>query len=192
MDQQGKRQPIVLAVVPCYRGIAFVTFSGPWLPIDWGIKWTEADNPRGVRAVRELIDGCRPDVLVFEDYGGEGSRRGKRIETLLDAIKELAREKKIATRQYSRAQIRDCFVEDGAFTKYEIAQIIAQQYPRLVPLLPPKRKIWLAEHPNMYIFDACSFALTYFCHLTLTNSAGKPWRRVRSWVAAMPVWRSRD
>jgi hypothetical protein len=168
-------QPRVLAIAPCVQGIGFVVFNGPRLPIDWGVKWTRDDkNAKGIKNVAELIDRYQPDLVVFEDYRGDGSRRAKRIEDLLDAIAELVRGRKIQTATYSRNQVRRIFATDAAAvttgaaattavtTKYRIAKAIAGEIPELAPRLPGERKIWLPEHANMSIFDAASLALTYF------------------------------
>ncbi len=163
MSTKSIREPRVLAVAPFVSGVAYVLFNGPWLPIDWGIKWIRSDkNAVGVKKVAGLIEKYQPDILVFEDHSGRGSRRAKRIETLLDDMREIAEREKVEPRRYSRGQIRDVFSAYGAVTKYDIAKAIAEQYPDFAPRLPGLRKIWLPEHPNMSIFDAASLALTYF------------------------------
>ena len=163
MSTKSIREPRVLAVAPFVSGIAYVLFNGPWLPIDWGIKWIRSDkNKKGSEKVAGLIRRYQPDILVFEDHSGPGSRRAKRIETLLDDMREITKREKIEPRGYSRGQIRDVFSAHGAITKYDIAKAIAEQYPDFAPKLPGPRKIWLPEHPNMSIFDAASLALTYF------------------------------
>ena len=153
----------VLAVAPCVQGIGFIVFNGPRLPIDWGVRWTrEEKNAKGAAKVAALIDRYQPDVVVFEDHHGEGSRRAKRIEDLLDAISTLASRQNIETARYSRHNVRNRFPTDGAATKFRIAKSIAEELPDLAPRLPAERKIWLPEHANMSIFDAASLALTHF------------------------------
>jgi len=161
----------VLAIAPCVQGIGFVVFIGPRLPIDWGIKWTRDEkNAKGVAKVAELIDRYQPDIVVFEDHHGEGSRRAKRIEDLLDAIAVLVRRQNIKTAHFSRHGVRQLFAADGAVTKYQIAKAIAAEIPELAPRFPGERKIWLPEHANMSIFDAASFALTHFA--TIAQKGG--------------------
>jgi len=173
MSTKSIREPRVLAVAPFVSGFAYVLFNGPWLPIDWGIKWIRSDkNAAGVKKVAGLIKKYQPDILVFEDHTGPGSRRAKRIETLLDDIREIAEREKVEPRRYSRGQIREVFATHGAVTKYDIAKAIAEQYPDFAPRLPGPRKIWLPEHPNMSIFDAVSLALTYFS--CTTPALGRP------------------
>ena len=163
MNSNSINEARVLAVAPCVQGIGFIVFNGDRLPVDWGIKWTRNEkNAKGLTKVAKLIDRYRPDVVVFEDHHGEGSRRAKRIEDLLDAIAALVRRQKPETARYSRRHVRRRFAAAGATTKFQIAQSIAKELPELASRLPAERKIWLPEHANMSIFDAASLALTHF------------------------------
>jgi Holliday junction resolvasome RuvABC endonuclease subunit len=165
-------EPRVLGIAPCVQGIGFIVFNGPRVPIDWGIKWTRGEkNVKGVVKVAELIERYQPNVVVFEDHHGEGSRRGKRIEVLLNAIAALVRRQNIKTARYSRGRVRQFFVSDGAVTKFQIAKAIVEEIPELAPRMPGERKIWLPEHANMSIFDAASLALTYFATITQEGRA---------------------
>jgi len=157
----------ILAIAPCVQGIGFIVFNGPQMPIDWGVKWTRVEkNALGVAKIAELIDRYQPEMVVLEDPHGEGSRRAKRIEDLLDDIASMVRRRNIAIARYSRAQVRRHFAGDGNATKYRIAKAIAQYLPDLAPRLPAERKIWLPEHANMSLFDAASLALTHFAAIT--------------------------
>lgn len=153
----------VLGIAPCVQGIGFVVFDGPKLPIDWGVKWARGDkNEKGVASMASLIQRYQPDLVVFEDHRGEGSRRAKRIEDLLDAIASLVARRGIPSVRYSRNRVRRHFAAEGAATKYQIATVIAAAFPELAPRLPAVRKIWLPEHANMSLFDAVAFVLTHF------------------------------
>ncbi len=163
MNSSKINKVCVLSIAPCVQGIGFIVFNGPRLPIDWGVKWTRDEkNTQGVAKVAQLIECYRPDVVVFEDYQGEGSRRAKRVEDLLDAIAALVCRRNISTASYSRGSVRQLFATSGAVTKFQIATDIAEEIPELAPRLPLERKIWLPEHANMSIFDAASLALTYY------------------------------
>jgi hypothetical protein len=109
--------------------------------------------------MRELLAFYRPDMLITEDYKGAGSRRGSRIRELIDAISDLAAKEGVASRSFSRAEVRDCF---GLTAKRAIAQSIAQEFPELEPRLPPVRKIWMSEDARMNIFDAVGLGMTFF------------------------------
>ena len=171
MNSKTINEQRVLSVAPCVQGIGFVVFNGPRLLIDWGVKWTRDEkNARGVAKVSELIDRYQPDVVILEDHHGEGARRTKRVENLLDAIATLVHRQNIKTARYSRGRVRQIFVTNGAVTKFQIAKAIAEKSPELAPRLPGERKIWLPEHANMSIFDAASLALTYFA--TIVQEGG--------------------
>jgi Holliday junction resolvasome RuvABC endonuclease subunit len=157
----------MLAIAPCVQGIGFIVFNGPQMPIDWGVKWTRNEkNRKGVAKITELIDRYQPEIVVFEDPHGEGSRRSKRINDLLDEIASLVHRRNIVIARYSRAQVRRHFAGDGTATKYRIAKAIVKYLPDLAPRLPVERKIWLPEHANMSVFDAASLALTHFAAIT--------------------------
>lgn len=166
MKQRRMKGIVVLAIFPSRIGFGFAVFRGPWVPLDWGqrrVRGTKrGKNKQSLAQVSEIIEWYRPDVIVLEDYAGEGSRRTKRIQELIQDIDALAAEKKIRTYSYSRALIRECFSEFGAWTKQEIAGAIAESLPVFASLVPPVRKIWMAEHPRMNVFDAVSLALTFF------------------------------
>jgi Holliday junction resolvasome RuvABC endonuclease subunit len=171
MNSTTINEALVLAIAPCVQGIGFIVFNGPHLPIDWGVKWTRYEkNAKGVAKIAELIERYQPEIVVFENHRGEGARRAKRIEDLLDTIAELVRRRNIETACYSRRHVRHHFGGDGAATKFRIAKAIAGTLPELAPRLPAKRKIWLPEHADMSIFDAASLALTHFA--TVTQAAG--------------------
>jgi Holliday junction resolvasome RuvABC endonuclease subunit len=166
MNSNRKNEARVLAIAPCVQGIGFIVFNGPRLPIDWGIKWTRNQkNAKGLAKIAELIDRYQPDVVILEDHRGEGSRRAKRIEDLLDAIAALGHRRNIETARYSRRHVRHRFAAAGAATKFRVAKSIAKELPELAPRLPAERKIWLPEHANMSIFDAASLALTHFAEI---------------------------
>jgi hypothetical protein len=154
---------LILAVFPSVRGFGFALFHGAWVPLDWGFRHVDGDkNQACLERVGKLIDEYAPDVLLLEDHAGEGSRRSRRVETLIDDLASEASRRGIAVARYSRDQIRECFATFGATTKYEIAQAISRSLPEFPPQLPPERKIWLPEDYRMSIFDAVSLIFTHF------------------------------
>lgn len=136
-----------------------------------GFKDGKNKNTHCLLKAVELIQMYRPDVVVLEDYRGEGSRRCARIERLIRDIETLARQKHIKTCSYSRSQIRECFAEFKAWTKQEIANVIGETLPAFKPLVPRPLKIWEKEHPRMSVFDAISLSFTYFYFLVKKKAA---------------------
>jgi hypothetical protein len=161
MTLRRSNTQLVCAIYPSTRGFGYAIFERPHSLVDWGVKaiHSRQKNLASLRKVRELLSFYRPDVLVLEDYRGRGSRRAKRIQTLINLIAAHAAEERIATASFSRSDVRACF---GLTTKREIAETIVREFPELEPRLPPVRKIWMSEDVRMNIFDAAALAVTFF------------------------------
>ena len=155
---------IVFAVFPSAKGFGYAVFEGPTSLLDWGVKGARGGkkNSESLKRIRELLTFYRPDVLVLEDHQGQGSRRAKRIQKLIDAMTALAAKERVATASFSRAEVRACFSPTGWTTKRQIAEAIAREFPELEPRLPPVRRIWMSEDARMNIFDAAALAMTFF------------------------------
>lgn len=80
--------PRTLALYVARRGIAFALFTAPLEPQDWGTKDVcGADmHANGMRAVLQLVERYRPDVVVIEDASERSSRRFPRIRAMYRAI----------------------------------------------------------------------------------------------------------
>jgi Holliday junction resolvasome RuvABC endonuclease subunit len=156
---------LVLALYPFTRGLAFTLFEEPLSPIDWGVKDLRGDtrNARSLDAAKQLIDRLQPDVVVLESCSGPDARRSQRILRLQRLITNYASGQAVEIHSFSRRQIRKCFQNVGAATRYEIAQSIAARVDAFGHRLPPVRKIWMSEPSRMALFDAASIAMTYYC-----------------------------
>ena len=163
MSRAYTKDICVLAIDPSTRGFGFAILEGPNRLIDWGVKETKTDKKRRtLKQIDDLIAVYLPSVIVVEDYAGKGSRRCRRIERLINDISKLASKRQIKVRSFSRARVKQTFAECGASNKQEIAIVIANRFPELVPRLPRFRKPWMSEDYRMSIFDAVALALTFF------------------------------
>ena len=162
MGKREKRERLILAISPTARGFGFVVLEGCNRTIDWGAKEARGDKNRVVLAkAAELMSCYTPDLLVLENVEGPESRRANRIRNLHRKLAELAKAREISVRRFARSEIKAAFASRKASTRYEIAQLISQELPDLVPWLPPPRKIWMSEDRRLSIFDAASLALTF-------------------------------
>jgi hypothetical protein len=149
----------ILAVDPMSRGVGFAVLEGQDHLIDWGIRTTgRADNAKSARVIDKLIDRFRPDVLVLEDWDSAGSRRCRRVETLLSQI-AASEGRRVLVRLVSRREIRAIGHLPLTSTKHGRASLLAERFPELHPFLPPVRKPWMPEDDRMAIFDALSLAV---------------------------------
>ena len=149
----------VLAIDPTTRGIGFAVLEGPERLVDWGVKQAGEDkNAECVEIVRELIDRYRRHALVIEDAQDESSLRRERVGELLEDIRRMARERRVKVLDVTPNRIRQAF----APKKDVIAAAIAGRFPELQPRLPKMRTLRMSEQYKMPVFDAMSFALTFF------------------------------
>lgn len=160
-----RHRDLVLAVHPFTRGIAFTLFEGPLSPIDWGVKDIRGrqKNVASLEAIKRLIERLQPDILVLQDLAGPSERRSQRVRRLQRLIEIYAQAEALEVHRYTREDIRECFKEAGASTRYEIAQAIASQVHAFGHRLPPVRKIWKSEDARMGLFDAASLVMTFYC-----------------------------
>ena len=167
----------VLTVDPYDRGLGFAVFEGPNKLVDWGLS--DAANRKSAHLIAllaKLITCYRPDVLVTEDGASKGSSRKSHTRLVLRRIRNFAKRHRVRVRMYSRAEVEDTFALIGASkNKYQIATMIADWFPELAPRLPEPQKPWTGENRSMNVFDAVSFALTFFhqenvCLLTARRS----------------------
>ena len=153
----------VLAIDPTSKGFGYAVLEGPDELIDWGVKEDRQNrNTRCLKQIAGLIERWRPDVFVVEEVRGKSSRRSLRVRELITETLNLAAVKGIRRFTITRPMIRITFATDGVLTKHHIATDIARRFPELARRLPPLRKPWISEPARMSIFDAVSYALTYY------------------------------
>ena len=161
--------PLVLAFYPSTRGVSFVLFQDPSIPLDWGIKEIRGKekNARTLAVARKLLDRYSPDVLVLEATATKASRRRPRVRVLYGAIVRAAKAKHVEVHRYTKAEVHEHFARHAVRTKHDIAKVIAKEIPAYALRLPPVRKIWMNEDPRQSLFDAAALGLT---HYSLTTS----------------------
>ena len=159
-NESGTR---VIALDPTSHGFGFVVFEGGTRLVDWGHAHARpCTNEKCLEMVAKLFVYYLPHVVVMEDWDRKESRRGTRVRKLFTQIVGFTEASNARVARYSQKDIQKAFSTDGSPTKYEIAQMIALEFPELSYRLPPPRKIWMSEDERMSIFDAAALALTFF------------------------------
>src|ERR1700730_9487939 len=158
------KRNLIFAIHLQTRGFAYVLFDEARIPIDWGVYDARgADkNARSLIRINALLELHTPDVMVLQDMSERGTPRARRIRELNRRAAELADQRGVRVKTYSRAQVIEYFAEFGAGTKHTIAEAIAKQIPALGLYVPPARKRWMTEHVRMGIFDAAALAWMFF------------------------------
>jgi hypothetical protein len=149
----------VLAVDIASRGLGFVLLEGPLALIDWGFY--NAREDRDARCLAQLawmLTKFSPDALVIEELGRK-TRRPARVTALAKAFAAAAQEHGVACHRVSRQTVRSSF--PSSRDKYDIAHALAERFPEISSICPPRRKFWNTEDPRINIFDALSFAVAH-------------------------------
>jgi hypothetical protein len=102
---------LVLAIHLQSRGFAFVLFEGWPALVDWGVYDARGrdKNARCLDRINSLLALHTPDVLVLQDMSEDGTHRARRIRNLNRDVAELADQRGIDVRMYSRAQVIEQF-----------------------------------------------------------------------------------
>jgi len=158
-EQSNEKRVLALDVHP--RSFGFVVFEGPNHILDWGIK---SFRP-GVNAVKipaakkllALLDEFTPSAVVIRERRTRSAKKPK----LLTIIERQARSRKIPLRFITPRDVNRAFVGFES-NKYQVASVLAKQFPALASKLPPKRKCWQSEDYRMGIFDAAAVGVAYF------------------------------
>jgi len=155
---------ISLAVAPSNRGFGFAVFEGQSILVDWRVKTVKGDkNEQTLAKLKALISQYQPAVLVIQDYSAHGSRRSPRIQELGRSIMALASEQGISVASIPDRELRRVFFGNRRGTKFEIARILADQFPEeLGARLPRQRKPWMSQDYRMDIFDAVALSVAFW------------------------------
>ena len=154
---------LVYAVYPNSTGFGYVYMENARKLIDYGsVRINPISNRKLLARIIKDLKYFRPTILILNDPEGISSRTGRRTKNLISKVLEFAKSENLTHVQYSRDQIRDVFKEFNATTKYEISQVLIQEFTELEPKRPKERKLWDSECRHMPIFEALSLAITWY------------------------------
>lgn len=135
-----------------------MVFEGPEELLDWGAR----SFRQGVNAVRVPL---RPKVArLLDDYLPELVLLEQPRTTTLERIEEIQKQTQIhevPIRLLSPKLIHEAFGGRND-NKHQIASAVAERFPELRSILPPKRKPWQSEDYRMAILDAAARGIAYF------------------------------
>jgi hypothetical protein len=161
---QAQNDPTrIFALDPTTKGFGYAILETPFRLVDWGLAHVSGEKESGaVARFEELLDQCRPDIVILEDPSAPGSRRRPRVQKLLEKLRDTVREHGIAVHMIPRLAVIECFSSpEKRATKYSIMQYLAETFPELAVKVPRRRKAWQSEDERMATFDALALAVTY-------------------------------
>ena len=139
-----KRNKRILAIDPGSREMGLAVLDGGEL-IYHGVKSLKKCRPKDKlhEAVKEILTRLIIEygvkVLAVEN-GMVSQIASPLFQTVFDAIKELAKQKRLKVTTYSPNTVRKHVCQDGKATKRRTARIIADRYPELEIYLEQKKR----------------------------------------------------
>jgi Holliday junction resolvasome RuvABC endonuclease subunit len=150
----------IVSIYPTSHGFGFAVFEDGTTLIDWGHAHVRpATHSRCLERIVELLSWYTPSMVVMEDVQDRKSRRGDRVQKLLNAVAAFVARSNTLVAKYNEEDVRKAFLPTGNVTKHDMAKIIAAQLPELRFQVPPPRKIWMSEDERMSIFHAAALCL---------------------------------
>lgn len=165
----------VLGLHPTVAGMGWVLATSPLSLVDWGIVYPGSNkNAKALRRAEYLIKTFSPSVIVMRHAAGTSRKRVKRIQSLMNSVKHLAKRNGIEFKVYSAGEVKGRFERFGVATRHEIAAFLAANIPELASRLPPKRKPWLPEDTRLGLFDAMAIVIAFFIERDLLDNPFPP------------------
>jgi Holliday junction resolvasome RuvABC endonuclease subunit len=159
------RELKILGINPGTRYLGVAIFEGGEL-LDWGVKVikgkrSEERTKMAKKIVSLLIDCGGPEVLAIKLL--HPARSSKNLKRLVSQIKELSKRRGLKVYQYSIKELEDFFSPEEKINKRKLAEIVALEYPELLPELEKEK-----SHKNPYhmrMFEAIALGSMCFHHL---------------------------
>ncbi len=157
------RHERVLGIYPNSYGFGYALMQGALTVIDKGvIRIQPIDNTEVLTKVKALIKKYEPERVILEDFNGNRSHKCARVKQLIRSICAYLKAHKIEVSQFSREQIRMVFDIWNAKSRYEIAEVIARNIPKLKMLFFDKPKYPRSETYYFGLFDAVSLCIVFY------------------------------
>lgn len=158
---------LTLGLYPTARGFAWVAFSSPFAPHDWGYCRLDKGprhqkNERCLARIEKLLRRLEPEALILESFDERSAIQSPRLQRLSKSLAALASDRSLSVSVYTRTDVKKAFEPVGAVSRHEIACTISRQVPALRDLLPNKRKRWEGQDKRLSIFNAAALVLTHY------------------------------
>ncbi|MDD5657220.1 MAG: crossover junction endodeoxyribonuclease RuvC [Elusimicrobia bacterium] len=160
----------ILAINPSSKGFGYAVLEDHLFLVDWGIvvcnrrrkkpvSRRQKNQAACIDRAKELIEEYHPTKIVIEDCRHDSSHRCHDVQVFLSHILFAARKKNVPVQFVAPKTVHHAFARFGARNKEQIAEVVSEQFPELLPL-PKHRDPWMSETYRMGIFDAVALCLS--------------------------------
>jgi hypothetical protein len=177
----------ILALEVRPQRVGFIMLQGQDQILDWGIRIygkQKADAPSACCAkVATLLELYSPAVMVIRRRNGIPKQARGTVRAIVARLAKEARQCSIACRFVTAEEVRRFFARHDCTNKDAIASRVAEWFPDLWKL-PPPRKFYEPENYNMPVFDSAATAVAFL-------GEDRPYQRVLSTASRTPAKRSK-
>jgi len=149
-----------------HRRFGYAVFEGHRSLLDWGVRVYPAVGEEETILVMKRLDGLvglfTPSAIVVKKERWKQPDMKPEIHSVVKGVSLLASSRSIPVHLLPQSDLLNAFAPLGGRTREEIAEVLTRIYPDLLWYLPPKRKIWQAEHPRLTVFDAIALGVAYW------------------------------
>jgi Holliday junction resolvasome RuvABC endonuclease subunit len=165
---QTSKESRILAISPSSCGFGYAVMEGKGRLVAYGNMVIKKNkNARVMLHAEKIIARYQPNVLAIQDVNGKGTHRHLRIKKLHQKVITLAEKDKIKVLKLSNRELRNSLLGNVRGTKYEMAEMLAKQFPdQLASRMPKKRKDWTSEDARMDSFDAVGLTVALLMRKT--------------------------
>lgn len=158
--------PRILVLDLRHRRFGYAVFEGHRSLLDWGVRVYpaigEEETALAMKRLDALVELFAPSAIVVKKERWQHPDLKSGMQSVVKAVSILASARSIPVHLVPHSDLLAAFSPLGGRTREEMAEVLTRIYPDLFWYLPPKRKIWQAEHPRMTIFDALALGLAYW------------------------------
>jgi hypothetical protein len=158
--------PRILVLDLRHRRFGYAVFEGNRSLLDWGVRVYpavgEEETVLAVKRLDGLVGLFAPSTIVVKKERWEQLGAESGMHSVVKAVSILASSRSIPVQLVPHSDLLAAFAPLGGRTREEMAEVLTRIYPDLLWYLPPKRKIWQAEHSRMTVFDALALGLAYW------------------------------
>jgi hypothetical protein len=162
----GIYDPRILVLDIRHRRFGYAVFEGHRSLLDWGIRVYptvgEEETVLAIKRLDRLVELFGPSAIVVKKERWERAGAESGMLPVVKAVSISASVRSVPVHLVPQDDLHAAFAPLGGTTREEMAEILTRIYPDLLWYLPPKRKIWQAEHSRMTVFDAVALGLAYW------------------------------
>lgn len=159
----------IVAIEARRSRFGYAVFEGPSKLLDWGASTVPSHfSDRAASAVaRNRVLGalrrCHPEAAVVKRPRVTKTGKSAAAGPIFRAILREAAGMGMPINILTRTDIGEAFRSSGARKKDDIAEILVEIFPELLPRLPHRRSNkWKPEWRGMVVFDAIAVGFAYW------------------------------